>query len=154
MTENPYAPPAAAVVNRSANAVKLYSPAQAACGALVGGPVGLIYFLWANFTALGNRPAAKKTIAYGALLILGLLIVLPFLPERFPSSPFTVAYIIMARQIAQQYQKTKQEIADSPEYDFHSNWRVFGLGLLCLVGSVLVIVVPLALLVAFGIWNP
>jgi hypothetical protein len=154
MTENPYAAPSAAVLaGRIGEPIRLYSPTQVACGT-IGGPVGLIYFLKANFSALGNDAAARKTLIFGALLILCLVALLPFLPEKVPNSPFTIAYILIARGVAQKYQMTKQTISDSPRYDFQSNWRVFGLGLLCLVGSVAVIMGPLMLLAVLGVWNP
>jgi len=155
MNENPYTPPAADIRDDLyANAVKLYSPAQAACGAFLGGPVALIYFLRKNFSALGNDSAASKTVGYGVLFILGLLALIPILPDRFPSIVFTIAYIFIAKSISENYQKKKQEIAESPEYDFHSNWRVLGFGLLCAVGSGIAIIVPLLILVELGIWNP
>jgi hypothetical protein len=73
------------------------------------------------------------------------------LPEKFPSAPFTITYVIAAHHIAKQYQVTKQGIIDSPQYDFHSNWRVFGIGVLCLVGSALLIGGPIVILAVLGI---
>lgn len=157
MTENPYAAPGAAIQNvsyRSATGpIRLYSPTQVACGT-IGGPVGLIYFLKANFSALGNERLARNTVLYGALLMLALLATLPFLPDKFPNFPFTIAYILTARYVAAKHQMTKQAIAESPDHDFHSNWRVLGIGLLCLVASVIVIVGPFMLLEFFGILHP
>lgn len=156
MAENPYAAPSAAIQNvpyRSATGpIRLYSPTQVACGT-IGGPVGLIYFLKANFSALGNDRLARNTVLYGVLLMLALLATLPFLPDKFPNSPFTIAYILTARYVATKYQMTKQAIAESPDHDFHSNWRVLGIGLLCLVASVIVIVGPYVLLEFFGVLN-
>ena len=37
---------------------RIYTPKQVACGAL-GGPVGLIYFLWANFSILKKKKIIK-----------------------------------------------------------------------------------------------
>ena len=154
MTDNPYAAPTAVVQDRSTDEpVRLYSPTQVACGT-IGGPVGLIYFLWANFSALGKISSARKTLIFGAILVLGLIVLIPFLPENVPSSAFTIAYILIARGVAEKFQKTKQEISDSPHLVFHSNWRVFGFGLLSLLGSAIVIMGPLFVLAALGIWNP
>lgn len=156
MSENPYAAPRSlplANSNHSASGRALiYSPAQAACGT-IGGPVGLIYFLRANFLALGNRKLAKQTLIFGALLIMALLIITPFLPEKFPSTPITLMYIFITRYVAEKHQMTKQEIIDSVDYDFHSNWRVFGIGLLCLLASIIVLIGPHMLLAIFGIWQ-
>lgn len=156
MTDNPYAAPGAAIQNvpycSTTGLIRLYSPTQVACGT-IGGPVGLIYFLKANFSSLGNDRQARNTVLYGTLLILALLVTLPFLPDKFPNSPFTIAYILIARYVAGKYQMTKQAIVESPGYDFHSNWRVLGIGLLCLVASVVVIVGPFMLLEFLGIWS-
>jgi len=154
VTENPYAAPNSVVLDISTGEpVRLYSPTQVACGT-IGGPVGLVYFLWANFSALGDDTGARKTLIYGAFFILCLIVLIPFLPENFPNSPFTIAYILIARKVAQKYQMTKQGISDSQHYDFQSNWRVLGFGLLCLVGSAILVLGPLLLLAAVGIWNP
>lgn len=143
MNSNPYATPASPVTDAAVATIPLYSPAQAACGTLLGGPVGLIYFLHANFKALGNRRQQTTTLVAGLVLLLALIAVLPLLPENVPSAPFTIAYVLVARLVVERQQLTKQAIIDSPQHDFHSNWRVAGLGLLCCVGSALVIIGPL-----------
>lgn len=156
MSENPCVAPIAntrGASSRVAGPTRLYSPAQVACGT-IGGPVGLIYFLKANYTALGNDRLEKKTLVYGILLILSLLAILPFLPKEFPGYPFTFLYIFIARHVAEKYQMSKQAIVDSTLYGFHSNWRVLGLGLLCLLASAIVIMGPLMLMAALGIWQP
>jgi hypothetical protein len=153
MSQNPYAAPAATLVDAPAATVALYSPTQAACGAMLGGPVGLIYFLRQNFLALDNKAAAQKCLVFGALLIVVLLVAMKLLPSNFPSAPFNIFYILIARLIANKYQATKQVIAESPHYVFRSGWNVFGMGLLCLLGSAIVIVGPLMLLQAVGAGN-
>ena len=152
MLDNPYATQGSNVVSQNASAaIHLYSPTQAAAGAFLGGPVGLVYFLRENFMALGNEEFAKNTLIYGVLLLIGLAILIPLVPEDIPSLPFTIAYVIAARYIAEKCQVTKQGIIDAPEYEFHSNWRVAGLGLLCMVGSAAVVLGPVMLLVSLGL---
>jgi hypothetical protein len=119
---------------------------QAAIGSLLGGPVGLIYFLRQNFMALGNTAAARKTLIFGVVLIIALIVVLPLLPENFPSTPFNLMYIFVARGVADKYQLSKQGIIDSADYRFQSSWKVFGMGLLCLLGSAVAIIGPSLLL--------
>lgn len=150
MTTNPYATPGATLSEPTAT-VRLYSPVQAACGAALGGPVGLIYFLHSNFRTLGNAAAGRQTVLYGALLVVALVVVLPLLPENFPSLPFTLAYVLAARHVAERYQMSKQGILESAQHDFHSNWRVAGLGLLCLLGSAVAVILPLMALGMLGI---
>jgi hypothetical protein len=154
MVHNPYSPPAADLGTPAfagGEPVRIYSPTQAACGALVGGPVGLIYFLYANFGVLGNAEAQRKTVAWGVVLIVALVIILPLLPDKVPSTPFTIAYMFMAQQVAVKHQMTKEAIIASPQHEFQSNWRVFGLGLLTMVGTGVAVLAPIAVLAYFGL---
>jgi len=141
------------VKENSISRILVYSPTQVACGT-IGGPVGLIYFLMCNFKALGQEERKNATLFLGFILIVVLIVAIPFLPEKIPSTPFTIAYIVIARQVAEKYQMTKADIKNSALYDFHSNWRVFGFGLLCLAASAAVIMGPLMLLILTGVWSP
>lgn len=153
MENNVYATPESDVDAKlaSASRIRLYSPTQIACGTL-GGPVGLIYFLMANFETLQKPELRKKTLHLGIALIVALIVILPFLPESFPSMPFTVAYIVIGYFVAESFQMKKKEIIESEVYDFYSNWRVLGFGLLCMLGSIVVIAGPLMLLELLGVW--
>jgi len=150
---DPYAPPAAAL-RSEASGSRMYSPLQVAGGAVLGGPIGLAYFLWANFRTLANERAARLTLAGGALLMAVLVVLLPILPERMPNWPITLLYLLAGRFGAERWQMTKQAIADSADYTFHSGWRVVGLGLLCLIASLVLLIGPLLALAWFGIWDP
>lgn len=150
--ENPYAAPQAQISD-CAGDIGIYSPNQVMAGAFIGGPVGLIWFLHANFLTLGNDEMAKKTLACGVALVVALLVILPWLPENFPSIAISVTYMAVGQQIAIRHQMTREAITASALYRRHSNWRVFGVGLLCLVASVVVVVGPLMALQALGILN-
>lgn len=148
MDHNPYAAPVAAVAEARAfgpkGSVRIYSPGQAAAGAFLGGPVALVYFLAKNFEVLGKSEAERRTVISGIVGTLLLIPVLLLLPDSVPGMTISLIYLIIARQVAEKYQMTKQAIVESPVYDFHSNWRVFWLGLACLVGSVIVLVAGVA----------
>jgi len=150
MSQNPYAAPEAPLVQIASANIAVYSPNQASFGALLGGPVGLIYFLRENFLILGNKAAARNCLILGALLILALIIVLPRLPAKFPTTPISILYIVVARSIAEKFQITKQAIVESTQYTFKSNWNVFGMGLLCFLGSVIAVIGPILALYALG----
>lgn len=155
LTENPYAAPSAAVSDpgNATETIRLYSPIQVACGT-IGGPVGLIYFLRANFVALGNYRLARRVLVSGLILMPALVVSAVLLPEDFPNYPFTIAYILSALYVSAKYQMTKRAISDSAKHGFHSNWRVLWLGLLCLAASIIVLVVSAGILAFFGIWDP
>ncbi|HJR74792.1 MAG TPA: hypothetical protein VJ806_14280 [Luteimonas sp.] len=151
MNENPYAAPNATIAAKpfaAGEIAKVYTPKQVAAGAFLGGPIGLVYFLKSNFRALGDDRRERNALIYGAIFVIALSLVLPLLPDKFPSAPLNLAYIFFGHFFAARYQMDKQAIAASSGHDFHSNWRVVGLGLLCGVASVIVIV-GVALLLSY-----
>ncbi|GAB3097702.1 hypothetical protein GCM10027159_18230 [Lysobacter terrae] len=117
-------------------------------GAFVGGPIGTIYFLWVNFRTLQKHTAAMYTLWLGAIGLAAIVASVFLLPDDFPSAPFSIAYVVIAGGVARQYQLSKEAIAASDRFVFHSNWRVFGLGLLCLLASAVVMVA----VAGAGIW--
>src|SRR5688572_29101360 len=99
MTGNPYQPPEALLrpdeeIGRATG--KLYSPRQVASGAFLGGPVGVVYFLVANFRTLRKHEATKIMLWAGGGCVLALLIAIQFLPERFPYRLLNIAYVVIA----------------------------------------------------------
>jgi hypothetical protein len=153
MSNNPYAAPEAVLEGVASRSIALYSPNQAAMGAFLGGPVGLIYFLYRNFQTLEKPSAARNCLIIGVAVIVALAIILPLLPAKFPGTPLTIAYVVIARSIAEKYQMSKQAIIDTEQYTFKSNWNVFGMGLLCFLGSVIFVIGPYVALRAFGVGN-
>jgi hypothetical protein len=111
------------------NKIKIYSPGQAGMSAFVGGPLAMIYVLKKNFDALGNPAASKKVLLWGLLFTVLLLLVLPFLPEKFPSYILPIIYVVAARQIAEGYQMSKKAIQGSEQFGFESNWKVLGISI-------------------------
>ena len=155
MTHDPYTAPASPLAEseagRNADPVAMYTPVQVGAGTFLGGPVALVYFLRANFVAMGDPGRARHTLLFGIALLVVLVSVVPFLPDDFPNTPISMGMTFAAYLYAEQSQMKKQAILDSPDHYPHSGWRVFGLGLLCLVGSLLVIGVPLFTLYALGV---
>ncbi|GAB2801210.1 hypothetical protein [Dyella kyungheensis] len=151
MSDNMYVAPQAALEEAGSATGALYSPMQASAGAFLGGPVGLIYFLYRNFVVLGKKSEARTALMLGAALIVALWVILPILPQKMSGVPFTVAYLVTARLVVEKYQLTKQAIASSTQYTFQSNWNVFGMGLLCLLGSLALIIGPYVVLYALGV---
>jgi hypothetical protein len=146
-----HAVPTANFSRKRTSAAAMYSPTQALVGAFLGGPIGVIYFLHQNFVTLGQIPAARKCLIYGALAIPALLVLVLILPDKFPSAPFSLAYIFIAGFVAQKYQMTHQQIAESADYKFKSGGNVLGMAILCCAGSLIVIFVPLYLLMTLGL---
>ena len=109
----------------------------------------MIFLIKRNFDALGNKAASKKTMIGGfvfvALVLLAFSLLLLFTkPTAGPANYlFPLAYSLCARQIAEKFQMSKQAIRDSKEFEFQSNWNVFGTS----IGWALVF------LVIFGLWG-
>ncbi|GGB14863.1 hypothetical protein [Agarivorans gilvus] len=112
---------------------KVLSPAQIAGGSFWGGPIATVYYLRKNYLLIGNEALAQKTLIYGAIFIIFLMAILPFLPEKFPNMVLPLAYCLAARQIAETTQLKKDQIEGSEEYTFESNWKIFGVGILTLL---------------------
>lgn len=143
MSDEIYSPPKSQLEtdSKSIKKVKMYSPTQAAVGT-IGGPVGVVYFIMANFEVLGQIERKQKTLVIGIISIIALAIILPFLPDSIPGTPFTVAYILIAYNVTNNHQMSKAAIQESEAHEFHSNWRVLGMGLLCLIVSFIVLIIP------------
>ena len=113
----------------------IYSPRQVFGGSFLGGPIAAVYFLHRNFQTLHNGDAARRTLWWGVVFNVGLIALIPFLPERFPNYVLPLAYSWAARGIATSKQMSKETIASSPEFSFYSNWRVVGFGAAFLIGT-------------------
>jgi hypothetical protein len=121
---------------------RLYSARQTAVGTFFGGPIGLAYFLRSNYASLGNRRGQTLALASGMFLtaiLAGLVLLAVYssgtagaVIQRI-SMPVNLASVVIARYVAQ------RQIASSQYYDFHSNLRVFGAAVVCLLCSALAI---------------
>jgi hypothetical protein len=121
--------------------IPVYSPTQVGVSAFVGGPFAVVFTLWKNFIALGERHAATQTLIWGALFNVAVLAVIPVLPDKFPNTAIPIAYTVAAYLMARRYQLTKQAIRESEQYRYRSNWNVFGIS----VGFMLLFLAVIAL---------
>ena len=128
------------------NKLKIYSPNQILLGSFWGGPIATVYFLYKNYSELGNHEYAEKTIYIGSFLTVVLVGTLPFLPENFPNMFLPIMYSLLGKQLAVQSQLSKEDIASDEKYLFESNWKVFGIGTLTLI-----IFLVVSLVVLFGL---
>lgn len=136
------------------NKQRVYSPAQAATGAFLGGPLASVLCLHQNFRALANKGGERMTRVYGSAVLLLFLGILPFLPEKFPNMAIPLATVISTRMLVEKYQVTKQAVVESDLLQFHSNWRVFGLGMACLLVTFALLLAVIIGLDAMGVDLP
>ena len=66
---------------------------------------------------------------------------------------FGLLYMIPTRWVMDKLQMSKQQITDSEDYGFHSNWLVFGIGLLAIVVYMVIIVAVYLAYATLG-WVP
>lgn len=131
---------------------KVYSPTQAALGTFLGGPAASVYFIAKNYGAMGREDGRMKTILFGSLACAVLLVILPFLPERFPNLTIPLINVVLVRLLVEKNQFTKASIAESSSFTMHSNWRVLGMSLVFFAASFAVIVGFVFLLIhGFGV---
>lgn len=155
--ENPYAAPSSKSqenkVASNEKGRKLFSPTQGAMGAFLLGPITGVYIIQANFAAMGESARRGHAIVYGSLLILAVALLSPFVPEKVPAVAFGLLYMIPTRWVMDKFQMSKQQIIDSPDYGFSSNWLVFGIGMIGILVYMLVIIAIYLVYSALG-WVP
>lgn len=130
---------------------KILSPTQIAGGSFWGGPIATVYYLRKNYISLGKVDYAQKTLIYGIIFLTCLLGIIPFLPEKFPNLLIPMIYCLSAKQIASATQMEKEQIEQSEEYTFESNWKILGVGILTLLLFMIIAIVVMFLLDASGL---
>jgi hypothetical protein len=130
--------------------IKLYSPVQVGIAAFCGGPLATVYTIWQNFRAMGNDISARRTLIWGTVIVIALLLVLPFLPDKFPNLAIPLANLAIAQAFVQKFQMTKQAILESEQYGFQSNWNVFGVIVAAIVAFLAILVALIFAFIAAG----
>ena len=138
-------------MEETAGTSRLYTPLQVRLGSFLGGPIAAAYFLRENFRVLGKVTEARSTVVWGAAFIAGLMVLLPFLPERFPNYLIPLLYSYAAGSVAGKWQLQKQAILTSGIYGVQSNWRVFGLALLFMIAFMIILFAELFCLNGLGL---
>ena len=106
----------------------------------------MAYFLWANFTALGDADAARLTVVAGAVLTVVLGVLAAVLPAGVPTLPLSLGYLVAGRFVAEKHQASKEAIEESPHLESQSNGTVAAMSVACLAGSIAAIAVPVLML--------
>ena len=111
---------------------KVYTPDQVAVGTFFGGPLAATYFIYKNYMQLGEENKALKTIIYGVLILAVLFCGLLVIPDNYKPSRRILSIIISATAtaIVISEQMTREQIKNSDDYVFASNWKTLGVTLL------------------------
>lgn len=126
--------------------IRAYTGNQILIGTFVGGPLAAIYYLKKNFDAMGRVDYARKTIQYGALIIVIMLALVPFLPTFIPGVAYAIAYAAAAKAIYEQHHKIA--LKDGPRY---SHWNVAGVAILSIIAFVIILIPVVFIFDALGV---
>lgn len=127
------------IKSESQNSIPYYTPSQIMGASFLGSPLAACWFISRNFLYLEDEVSKKKWIYFGILASIGLLIVVYFLPEKFPNNIIPLAYTMGFFQFAKQLDvKISERRKLLPESQKGSTWKVVGVSLLFLVVIVLV----------------
>jgi hypothetical protein len=155
---NPYAPPKSNVEGAAAVAPsepvpteRLYSLNQIAVATFLGTPVAGAWLTARNQETLGRAQESSRTWTIGIATTLLLLVVSYLLPDRFPNSVLPLACALGFRALA--------EARFGPAISAHRNaggrwfswWQVVGIGLLCALILVAVVLVIAYVLIEAGV---
>ena len=126
---------------------KIYTPLQIAFATLIGGPAAAIYILQKNFRVLGNKSAANKTILFGLILAVVLVITVYFTPDEYQIPEYIgyvllIIYISIPACIADSYQLKREDILKSDTYIFQPNEKVLGIAFVGWYALILIIGIP------------
>lgn len=157
-TENPYSAPQSVIASGRSitdnEKRKIFSPTQGAAGAFLFGPLTGLYIVQANFASMSEDAKRSQSITYGMLLVVAFLLIAPFVPDKVPGFLFGLVYMLPTRAVIDKFQLSKAQILESEQYDFHSNWRVFGFGVLGIMIYLVFLIVVFAAYSAFGWIEP
>ena len=157
-TENPYAAPQAssADVNAVGSGVKrkLFSPTQGAAGAFLFGPLTGLYIIQANFSAMNESTRRSQSIIYGIVATIAFALLTPFIPDKIPGVLFGLLYMAPTKAVMDKFQLSKPQIEQSEQFIFHSNWLVFGIGILAILVYLVFIIAVMFFYAAIGWIEP
>ena len=120
-------------------------------GALLGGPMAMVYLLWKNFQVLENPHGMRQILIWGSIFIIMMIGFAPLLPANWPDYALPIGYSLGARSLAESFQMSKQAIADSQSYEFQSVWNIITVSMVFLVVMTVVAFTWFAVLVAVGV---
>lgn len=120
-------------------------------GALLGGPMAMVYLLWKNFQVLENPHGMRQILIWGSIFIIMMIAFAPLLPTNWPDYALPILYSLGARSLAESFQMSKQAIGESQDYEFQSNWNVVSVSVVFLLAMIAFTLVLFLGLAAIGL---
>jgi len=113
--------------------------------------MAMVYVLWKNFQTLENPHGMHQILFWGSIFIVALMLFSPLMPNSRLDVVIPFAYPLAAWSLAENFQMSKQAIADSQAYEFQPAWNVVAVSIVFLVAMVVVTVTWFSVLVAVGV---
>ena len=120
-------------------------------GALLGGPMAMVYLLWKNFQVLENPHGMRQILIWGSIFIITMVGFAPLLPTNWPDYALPILYSLGARSLAESFQMSKQAIGESQDYEFQSVWNVVVVSIAFLLAMIAFTLALLLGLAAIGL---
>jgi hypothetical protein len=117
----------------------------------LGGPMAMVYVLWKNFQTLENPHGMQQILIWGSIFIIALMLFSPLLPNSWLDYVIPFAYPLAALSLAENFQMSKQAIADSQTYEFQTIGNVIAVSILFLLAMLVVCFAWFFVLVTVGL---
>jgi hypothetical protein len=117
----------------------------------LGGPMAMVYVLWKNFQTLENPHGMQQILIWGSIFIIALMLFSPLLPNSWLDYVIPFAYPLAALSLAENFQMSKQAIADSQTYEFQTIGNVIAVSILFLLAMLVVSFAWFFVLVTVGL---
>lgn len=119
---------------------RLYSPGQIAFAGFLGSPIAACWLFARNYRQLGQPKSAHQWLLWGVVGTVILFIIASFLPDSVPNLALPIGYTVGFLNAAKRIHGSAiaEHLAVGGRLD--SWWAVVGVGVLCLVIVVAVIV--------------
>jgi hypothetical protein len=111
----------------------------------------MVYVLWKNFQTLENPHGMQQILVWGSIFIIALMLFSPLLPNSWLEYVIPFAYPLAAWSLAENFQMSKQAIADSQTYEFQSVWNVIAVSIVFMAAMFVVAFAWFMVLVAVGV---
>jgi hypothetical protein len=118
----------------------LFSPAQVAVAAFLGGPIAGAWLMRSNYRAANEEEHARRALLWGIIGTLAAIVVSFMLSEDFPSMVLPISYTMALYYFAKQEHGNDVDLQRSAGGASASNWKVVGVGLLWLLVNLVVII--------------
>jgi len=117
---------------------KFYNKYWIIFGTFLWGPLASVYLIYKNYINLKNKEYAQKTLLIGTVSAILITLIMVNLTENFSKASFLIP-IFIAYRCFNKLQSTAVENSIKEGWSLYSSWNVFGIGILFLTISIIII---------------